>query len=308
MQRLRGRDYMFKIVAPRGEFTGPLHVMVTVGCGTGRQVLAFVAKSGKHAIVEVVFGFQLSRPWHPAEIEKLAQNHDHWKEALPRLARHEIQQFMIGEGLQQAITLPGGPGISFERIKPNGDLAWRLRCEGNSIFVNCLEYTRWQDAWATASAHMRAVLEVVGAEKVSIAGALLQYIDVFDWMADPKGYDISQLLDLDSDYVPRATSNYGLAWHLHQGWFEPVSEPVPGRILHKAHFNALPKDEAGRPNVKLDTLLRSDFYSHISAQTFFDQGSALEEMFIEMHDRNKRLLSSFLTKAICEQIELEEKK
>lgn len=270
--------------------------------------MAFVAKSGKHAIVEVVFGFQLSRPWHSAEIEKLAQNHNRWKDALPRLARHEIQQFMIGEGVQQAITLPGGPGISFERIKPNGDLAWRLRCEGNWMFVNCLEYTRWQEAWEIASAHMRSVLEVIGAEKVSIAGTLLQYIDVFDWTADPKSYDISELLDLGSDYVPRATSSYGLAWHLHQGWFEPVREPAPGRILHKAHFDALPEDEAGHPTVKLDTLLRSDFNDHISAQTFFDDGSALEGMFIDMHNRNKRLLSSLLTKAICEEIELGGKK
>lgn len=281
---------------------------MTLGCGTGRQALAFVAKSGEHAIVEVVFGFQLSRPWHPTEIEKLAQNHDRWKANLPRLARHEIQQVMIGEGVQQAITLPGGPGISFERIKPNGDLAWRLRCEGNSIFVNCLEYTRWQEAWATASTYMRDVLEVVDAEKISVAGTLLQYIDVFDWMADPKDYDISKLLDVDSDFVPRAAKNYGLAWHLHQGWFEPVAEPVPGRILHKAHFNALPKDEAGHPTVKLDTLLRSDFDGRISAQALFNEGSALEGTFIDMHDRNKGLLSSLLTKDICQQIGLEEKK
>jgi len=270
--------------------------------------LAFVAKSGEHAIVEVVFGFQLSRPWQPSEIEILAQNHDLWKDNLPRLARHEIQQVMIGEGAPQAIALPGGPGISFERIKPNGDLAWRLRCEGNSIFVNCLEYTRWQDAWATASGYMRTVLNTVGAEKVSIAGALLQYIDVFDWTADPENYDIAQLLNVNSDYVPRATSNYGLAWHLHQGWFESVGEPIPGRILYKAHLNALPKNETGQPTVKLDTLLRSDFNGRISAQTFFEGNSALEGMFIDLHDRNKVLLSNFLTKTICEEIGLEEKK
>jgi len=303
---VRDRDYMLKTVALRGELTGPLRAVVIVDSGTGRQALAFVAKSGEHAIVEVVFGFQLARSWHPAEIEKLAQNHDRWKAELPRLARHEIQQIMIGEGAPQAITLPGGPGISFERIKPNGDLAWRMRCEGNSIFVNCLEYTRWQDAWATASGYMRAALETVGAEKVSVAGALLQYIDAFDWTADPKDYDVFQLLEVESDYVPRAAGGYGLAWHLHQGWFVPVSDPLPGRILQKVHFDALPKSETGQPTVKLDTLLRSDFDGGISAQTFFEEGSALEGMFIDMHDRNKQLLSSFLTKAICRNIGLEE--
>lgn len=272
--------------------------------GTGRQALAFVAKSGEHAIVEVVFGFLLSRPWQSAEIEKLAQNHHRWKGELPRLARHEIQQIMIGEGVPQAIALPGGPGISFERIKPNGDIAWRLRCDGNSIFVNCLEYTRWKDAWATASGYMRAVLETVGAEKVSVAGALLQYIDVFDWTADPEEYDIFQLLDVESEYVPRAAGSYGLAWHLHQGWFVPVREPVPGRILQKAHFDALPKNDVGNPTVKLDTLLRSDFNGRISAQTFLEKDSALERMLIDMHDKNKQLLSGFLTKAICDDIGL----
>ena len=270
--------------------------------------MSFVAKSGEHVIVEAVFGFQLSCKWHPSEIEKLAQNHDRWIDGLPRLARHEIQQVVIGEGAPQAITLPGGPGISFERIKPDGELAWRLQCEGNSIFVNCLEYTRWQKAWATASGYIRDVLEVVGAEKVSVAGALLQYIDVFDWIADPDDYDASQLLDLNSDFVPQAVGNHGLAWHLHQGWFAPVSEPVPGMVLHKAHFNAIPKNESGHPSVKLDTLLRSDFNGPISAQNFFKDNSVLEGMFIDMHKRNRGLLSNFLTAAICKKIGLEETK
>jgi uncharacterized protein (TIGR04255 family) len=274
--------------------------------GKGRQALAFVAKSGTHAIVEVVFGFQLSRPWHPAEIDRVAQNHDRWKADLPRLARHEIQQIMIGDGVPQAIALPGGPGISFERVKPDGEIAWRLRCEGNSIFVNCLEYTRWKDAWARASGYMRAVLESVGAEKVSVAGTLLQYIDVFDWTADPADYDVFQLLDKESAYVPKATGSYGLAWHLHQGWFLPSREPVPGRILQKVHFDALPQNDIGQPSVRLDTLLLSDFNGRISAQTFFEQDSALEGMFIDLHDKNKKLLSSFLTKAIRDNIGLGE--
>ena len=153
---------------------------------------------------------------------------------------------------------------------------------------------------------MRDVFEVVGTDKVPVSGALLQCIDVFDWTTDPKDYDIFQLLDAESDYVPPAAGGYGLAWHLHQGWFVPVSDPVPGSILQKAHFEAIPKNETGLPTVKLDTLLRSDFNDQILADTFLDKGSALEGMFIEMHDRNKKLLSSFLTEAACRNIGLEE--
>lgn len=268
--------------------------------------MAFVAKSGEHAIVEVVFGFQLSRPWSPAEIEKIAQNHDRWKADLPRLARHEIQQIMFGEGVPQAITLPGGPGISFERIKPDGEIAWRLRCEGNSIFVNCLEYTRWQETWAKAAGFIRQILETAGTEGIAIAGALLQYIDVFDWNAAPEAYDIFKLLDADSDFVPKAMGGYGVNWHLHQGWFSVSAEPVPARVLQKVHFDALSHNEKGLPTVRLDTVLRSDFNGPIAAKTFFNEKSALEGVFIDLHDRNKQLLRGFLANAVCKEIGLGE--
>lgn len=266
--------------------------------------MAFVAKSGEHAIVEVVFGFQLSRPWSHAEIDNLARNHDRWIADLPRLARHEIQQIMIGEGVQQSVTLPGGPGLSFERIKPDGQIAWRLRCDGNSIFVNCLEYTRWQEIWAKASEFIRLILETAGAEKIAVAGALLQYIDVFDWNDDPKDYDIFKLINAGSDYIPKAAAGYGMIWHLHQGWFSPSREPVPARVLHKVHFDATLLKENGQPTVRLDTLLRSDFDESIEAKTFFDDKSALERVFYDLHGKNKNLLQGFLTSAVCDEIGL----
>ena len=235
--------------------------------------MSFVARSGEHAIVEVVLGIQLSRPWHPNEIEKLAAHRDRWKEDLPRLARHQIQQVVFGEGVQQAVTLPTGPGISFERIKPNGDLAWRVRCDGNSLHVNCLEYSRWQEVWNTALGYMKSVLETVGADKISVAGAMMQYIDVFDWDGSPSEYDVFQLLDRESRYVPESVGEYESIWHLYQGWFSPLDEPIAGRLLQKAHFDAVSKNENGQPTVRMDTLLRSDFGGLISAQRLFEADS-----------------------------------
>ena len=78
--------------------------------------------------------------------------------------------------------------------------------------------------------------------------------------------------------------------------------------MQKVHFDALPQNESGQPTVKLDTLLRSDFNGRIAAQTFFEDGSSLEGMFIDMHDRNKKLLSSFLTKEVCDKIGLGDSK
>ena len=263
--------------------------------------MAFVARKKDHAIVEVVFGFQLSRPWHDTEIEKLVRGHDRWKDKLPRLTQ---TQTIFGDVVPQPVTLSPVLGVSFERIKPDGEPAWRLRCEGHSLFVNCLEYTRWKDVWDTASGYMRGVFEAVGAEDMSVEGVFLQYINVFDWVACPKEYDIIQLLDVDSEYFPGAIKNYDAAWHLHQGSFVPVSFPMFGNILQKIHFDALREDKAGQPAIRLDTFLRFDFNDCVSAGVFLEENSQLEEVFGDLHRRNKRLLQNLLTGSVCKNIGL----
>ena len=114
-----------------------------------------------------------------------------------------------------------------------------------------------------------------------------------------------QLLDRESSYVPVAVGDYGSAWHLHQGWFTTLENPIASRILQKVHFDALSKNEVGSPTVKMDTLLRSDFGGRIPAQQLFEDNSALENVFVAMHDQNKKLLSDLLTTPICRNIGLE---
>lgn len=228
------------------------------------------------------------------------------KDQLPKLTRHEMQKFALRDDGQHANSFPGGLGVSFERIQPNGDVEWRLRGEGNTLLVNCLKYTRWQEIWPFASELMRGAVEIVGADKLVIAGNLLQYVDVFDWVGPEDEYDVFQLLDWESEYVPRSVHSYGHVWHIHQGWFTPVERPVPGRLLQKAHFDAGPRTKNGRLTVKLDTHLRTDFGDHISASTFQNEVSPLEASFMEMHDRNKSVIRSFLTKKVCVDIGLGE--
>ena len=200
--------------------------------------------------------------------------------------------------------MPGGPGVSFERIQPNGDVAWRLRCEGNALLVNCLEYTRWKEVWHDAANHMRGAFGVVGPDRLAVAGTLLQHVHVFDWTGPLEEYDVFRLLDRDSDYVPRSAQGFGPVWHFHQGWFAPIEAPVPGIVLRKVHFDALRDGGKGQPTVKLDALLRMDFGGHVSANEFFKEDSPLEASFAEMHDLSNDLLRGFLTEANCSDIGL----
>lgn len=267
--------------------------------------MAFRPKSGEHAIVEVVFGIQLSRPWQPHEIEKLVNAHDRWREGLPRLARHQVHQVFIGDGPPPTLPAPPTGGVSFERIKPDGDLAWRLRCEDRSISVNCLDYTRWREVWEEAHGYIRAVCDVAVAKDNAVHGIVLQYIDIFEHEGDPDSYDIAELIREGSDYVPRSIWNKGPFWHLHQGWFRHDELPAPGRLLEKIHLDAL-TDDAQNPLVKMDTLLRLDFAADRPVTKLIgDEGDA-QELFDNLHDINKDIMRRYLTDDVLQRIGLDD--
>jgi len=173
------------------------------------------------------------------------------------------------------------------------------------MLVNCMEYSRWEDIWETASQYIRMALKTVGTETIPVAKTLLQYIDVFDWQGDQGKYDVFQVLDQGSRHVPESIGDHGLIWHLYQGWFTAAKTPLPGHILQKVHFDALPKGNRKAPTVRLDTVLRFDFNKPISSGDFLQSDSDIERSFRFMHDKNKELLSKFLTEEICKKIGLE---
>lgn len=58
--------------------------------------------------------------------------------------------------------------------------------------------------------------------------------------------------------------------------------------------------------VKIDTLVRADFASHVPAMNTFAHGSSITGIFDLMHGMCKELLRSFLNESTCEAIRLEQ--
>ena len=265
--------------------------------------MTFMARSGAHAIEEVIIGFQLSRPWHYAEIERLAQSHEQWKGDLPRVARNYPPNVTIDDGSgSEVIPLSASPiplGILFDRVKPNGDLAWRLKCEGDALFVNCREYSKWSEVLETASGYMRSALKASSLGNLSIKSAILQYVNIFEWAADPAEYNIFQLLKKSNKYIPEVASNYGSMWHLHQGWFDPCDEPAAGKVLTRIHFDSELFGEIKTPATKLDIFLQFEFNDQIPVEAFFDRNSVPEECFDILRDKRKNILLGVLTQNIA---------
>ncbi|KQZ54636.1 hypothetical protein ASD54_04730 [Rhizobium sp. Root149] len=191
-----------------------------------------------------------------------------------------------------------GAGIAFERFKPDGNLEWRIFLENNNIFVNCLSYTRWEEVWGRAHSYFKDVLALVGTPDNVINGASLQYINSFKWDGNKEDYDVKEILSFDS-HVPASVATKGHLWHLHQGWFDQTAE---GRILERVHVDGI-EDESASPIIRFDAYIQQQLTSPQAAQEIVKSGW-LDSTFTSMHDRNKKMLKSFIVEKMAERINL----
>jgi len=268
----------------------------------------FEPQGEKHAIIEVVFGLRFARNFTPAEIEALIAAHGKFKDDLPKINRTQIFQFSFGDGEPPA-NLPFTPpvaGVAFDAMKKDGTLDWRLKADDNAIFVNCLSYSRWKEVWAKAQQFLRTANEIVVNDDNPVTAVLLQYIDVFRWTADKEKYDLRLMLDEESQHIPKSIYGCGPFWHLHQGWYRDDKLPAPGRMLERVHLDAL-LDDKGVPTVKLDTYLQLELAKPQSGATVFGTADALgDKVYSDLHEVNKALLRSVLTKELAKRIGLDE--
>ncbi|WP_175422148.1 TIGR04255 family protein [Agrobacterium tumefaciens] len=271
--------------------------------------MTFVPKSGKHAIAEVVFGLVFTKAFEPHQIEILVRNHGLWKEHLPRVARGGGFQVMFGSGFPPPeIQLPMEAGVSFERVNPDGTLNWRLKIEQNSVFVNCLDYTRWSEIWGRAREYLKLVVSLTGLEG-HVTSGLLQYIDVFEWSRPVEEFDINELLRVGNEYIPASMADRGHLFHLHQGWYSPDSG---SRRLVRVHVDGVEEvvfsGDTNNPHrvspiVKIDTYLQDQLKEFVPTIDMFDSGW-IDSSFSDMHNENKKLLGAFLTDELCGRIGL----
>lgn len=259
--------------------------------------MPFQPKSNKHAIVEVVFGLVFTRPFHPKEIKALVESHGRWKELLPRRGRTSPfpVPFMQGDELPPNFPIPLPPsGVTFDRVKPDGSLDWRLRADDAGITVNCLSYTTWPEIYGRARELLSQACEVAVRSDNSIRETFLQYIDVFEWEGEKQAYDLAELLRADSPYVPPSIRQRGPLWHLHQGFFRTEGLPSPGRLLERNHADGY-QDQSGAALVKIDEYLSLHHLAPLAPSVLFGPRGSADTLFGYLHDLNKDILRHYLT-------------
>lgn len=267
--------------------------------------MGFIPQSGQHALIEVVFGFAFTRQLIPKEIALVRTLQEVLKDSLPRVNDIGLHQVTFdGQGNVQPTIIPQ-TGVIFERIKPDGNIAWRLSVDQNAILVNCLEYEGWEQVWPQARSYAELAFQKLSEGEVPVSAIIFQTIDGFYWEGDLAECDPSKLLKIDGTHVPTSLGDRGVLWHLHQGWFEFDLQDLPGKTLHRVHLDANHNPAANnRPEVRMDTTLQLNLHAPVAGQNICEDGGVLEKAFQVLHDRNKQIMKDYLSEAMCEMIKL----
>jgi len=228
-----------------------------------------------HAIREAVFLVVLSAPPSGEQIRAFLEfGKKELAAELPAAEEYQIGIPMTAGPGRPDISMTFGAGASLQAFKQDGTLAWRLMVQQNQVVVNCLDYERWETVWPRAKGYLQRACTFFVDEEHQIGGASLQYINAFHWMRPEVLPDLTSLLRVDSDRIPRAFwAHRSKEWHLHQGWFDEVGEPEKGRILSREHLTSQTEQKAGL-TVLVDLLARYDFSVRFtSAVEFFEERS-----------------------------------
>lgn len=276
-----------------------------------------------HAIVEVAFQIECDRPFADADIPALVALAREFRDDLPAFRQLPLQR--AGElGLPpdaMAQLASGSVAVEFASLRRDASLEWRLLCADRVVTVNCAVYTRWARVWSAASRYFRRVFDATSISGPrAIRAVTLEYVDEFFWRAEGRSEtqvpSLDELVDFESELVPRDLSKRGAIWHLHQGWFdrsdglgELAQLPLPtGRILERLNVDCGARSTLVEPQsihfVRIHHMMRYELQGEPPPRADVSEGAPVTKSFEAMHALNKRRLSQLLSKPMQERIGL----
>jgi uncharacterized protein (TIGR04255 family) len=268
---------------------------------------AFDPKRGKHSVVEVAFAIYFNGTINADSINRAKSRRTEYAEFLPGESGVQGFQLNLGVGVSNAPTSVAQiqEGFSWQRINPDGSLAWRLSVLQDHVVVNCADYTRWEEVWKRVAPWLFDMYQQITAGGHSATSFSLQVIDQFTRKQPVTKHILRELFSDKSIYLPKRLFENDELWHLYQGWFSEQGEPLRGQKLNVINISA--SRVADINTVSLDHLMRVNLASN-SPPLLKDamENSPLETLLNALHSENKAVLRDILTPDVVQSIGLVE--
>ena len=268
---------------------------------------AFEPVNPDNAIAAVAFALNFNRPMSEGDIAKARQIEPVVKDFLPGTASigGPFPGFVPPGFSLAGLPFPSVPtGIVFQRVKPDATPAWMLTAQQNSITAQCMDYTRWADVWGRVRTWFSHLYNLVKSTDLLISSVSLQYKDQFSATKPLDADALEQLLRIGTQYLPARTFQNKELWHVNQGWYLPVIEPISGRQLNV--LNMATRDSGDAILLIIDQLFRYEIDDR-TLSLFTDHADRLliDVVMEDLHTQNKSLLRDLLTAQMAGRIRLD---
>ena len=258
--------------------------------------------AGNHSIQSLAFVFEWANPLTPHQLQEAAKLAPSLKSHFPKVVPLQTMTFTLGP-VPNMPQIPndarGIGGIHFHgRPTPEGVPSQELQINPSNCVIIINQYTRWASVWDSVQSWLEVVFpEILPAHPVSSLG--LQCTDLFHWRGNPELLVMREIFQ-ESDYLPKHVFDRKSLWHSHHGFFEDISAPVPCRLLENVNVGWLENNK--QRSISIQCVHKAE----LSEQVW--DIAALKSIFGQilpgLHDRNKKILGSLLTKPVCEKIKL----
>jgi hypothetical protein len=175
---------------------------------------------------------------------------------------------------------------------------WILRIIEDSIHINCLSYSNWNDTINFVDQYLTTVFDNISSENLKIIGINLQVNDSFVVKDSIDDLDYSQLFNR-SKYLTENTWDIGSLWHVNSGWFDATD--------YEAALNVL--NISTRTNIS-DSINLIVLIEHLQQYTLIadvpveSKSELIQKVFNELHEKNKVIVNELLAPDIKKQIGL----
>lgn len=256
--------------------------------------------SGKHAIEVASFACVFDQPFSANSIQSLMTLEETFKDDYPVFNTAKFVNIKVEAEKSTTTSTPEIAAVTLQKLqKDTKRPSWVIKTEPSSIVVSCYSYDRWAVVSPKALNDLVEVIKVVDDGRNPINQFVLHVVDRF--VGGPREtYKLNQVFNSTSKYLTRQVRDAGALWHLHQGWFEDVAES-DNRILH--NLNLSTNETPQGILTTIDHSVRHNFTQTLYAAAAHDM-DYVTEIFNNLHEKNKDILTALLNKSQCKAINL----
>lgn len=263
--------------------------------------LASTPFAGHNAVEAASFLLVFNGILSQAAVDAITSATESLSEDLPGLQRTEANVQVAG---LSTFTLPEMARVL---TGTDGSIKWRLSAGGNTLAVQCNQYTRFDDVLAKALRYLLTALDG-GSNAIPLQEIGFQVIDKFVYPVDfdRTRYTTDELFHADCPYLTPQSKASGAMWHVHSGWFQSANADQP--LLNQLNISNVDLDVGlnkqlattidHRVILRLNgSMTTADFRPSTEAQP-----DSLERLFRAMHSENKAAIMRALQPEKLQQI------